>query len=442
MSDAFQEATDELLTAVESWPAHQDLDEVRTRGGQVLELAGAASPGPVRQAARRIAAALPDQDPLLGGLLALMLGALVESGQVPAGQVGQAVLERTEAVLTAAARFRALADGLVPEDIKARLEAAACDHDHDHDHDDFEDEDDFADGHEDEHDHDQAAEEGWSVAERWKDDDEGEGEGEEHDHGHEHDHDHRLSEEEEEAVEAAYTAAGAQDPDGAAAWEGLEQWSRPAIALLTRDGELRAQARQRPALRDAARALADVGVDFLRRLLDVSPEHELCVLHPPTSQGYRVRARGVVDNFQLHALLAELLVREDGQGPAQGLPGRRPHPEVAAVFRGEGPQEIERHCEGVWNFYAWTALAPDGTLPDEIALEHWVWGEGTPDDVLPFEGQPTLVLGPPSYARSWPAARTFDALPASLELLEVLEPARVHEALARMGCAPRPQPQD
>ena len=474
MSTALDEAVESLMAMVEG-PAHDlDEDEVRNLASEVLQAARDARPAGVSAAVRRIEAGLEVEDPGVGGVLALTIGALVEDGRVPAGQVGSALLAQAERVLAGAASFRAQAEALVPEDVRARLEGDDdCDHhDHDHEDDDWDDEDDWDEdqaddeeqedadadpapgcGHDHGHGHGHAHDHGHGHGHAHDHGHgHGHGNGHAHDHGHGHAHGHHadqddeaydeeLAEEDEAAVEAAWTAAAAQSPEEARCWEALEQWCLPAIALLTRDPALRLQARERTALRQAVDALDDEGAHFLGRLLAVPPELELLVLHPPTAQGYRVRARGVVDNFQLHALLADALIREGSAGPEGGLAGKRPPAAVAAVFRGEGPQETDGQCEGVWNLYNWTALGPDGALLADPPLEHWVWGEGTPAEVLPFEGTPALLLGPASYARSWPAARTFDALPAGLELLEVLAATTVKDWLTRMAGAPRPAPQ-
>jgi len=46
------------------------------------------------------------------------------------------------------------------------------------------------------------------------------------------------------------------------------------------------------------------GVHCLIDLLAVRDAEELLVLHPGQGRGYRVRAGGIGDNFQLHTLLA------------------------------------------------------------------------------------------------------------------------------------------
>ena len=69
---------------------------------------------------------------------------------------------------------------------------------------------------------------------------------------------------------------------------------------------------------------------------------------------------------------------------------------------------------GVWDLYQWTAIRPDGRLPSPVDTKHWIWGEGRPADVMEFEGARVVLLGPPSYLRTWSTTRFFAGLKASV----------------------------
>ena len=215
------------------------------------------------------------------------------------------------------------------------------------------------------------------------------------------------------------------------------------------------------AVRDAARrspSLAthaveiDRGTGALRCLtpaLLLLDDEPLLVLHAPTRQGWRMTIGGVADNFQLHMLLVDALVgagggrrrlfgkggaRAERPAPGEGLPGRRPDEDLLAVWRGDGPQGLDRPSVGMWNLYQWRAVASaTGELrSDDLGL--WVWNEGRPADIDVFDGVRTVVLGPASYERSFSSSRFFD-LPASLVVHRALEAAEVEAVFARMAAA-------
>jgi hypothetical protein len=95
---------------------------------------------------------------------------------------------------------------------------------------------------------------------------------------------------------------------------------------------------------------------------------------------------------------------------------------------------------GVFNLWNWTGLAPDGTLPKaSLANEHWVWNEGVPADIAPFEGTRVVVLGPPAYNRAWPGGLIFSGLTPEFKVDEKLPEGVVKDWLRRLGAAPRPK---
>jgi hypothetical protein len=263
----------------------------------------------------------------------------------------------------------------------------------------------------------------------------------------------------EEVVERVF----ADDPVSVQAYGALDSWCYPAIACLTREPTLREAARQNPAFAEAAIRLNNLaesgGLSFLSKLLLVLDDEPLLVLHPESKKGFRCRMGGIADNFQLHTLLMDTLIApepgggrgfmakllgrggETMSGLPDGLRGRRPDPASVAVARGEGPQEGHGSVVGAWNLYNWTAVDPgsgmfgDGPL---AGMGHWIWNEGVPADITPFEGLRIVLLGAPAYERSWNSVRLFDALPAYVRVEEMLTPQGVEEWLARLAAAIRP----
>ena len=165
------------------------------------------------------------------------------------------------------------------------------------------------------------------------------------------------------------------------------------------------------------------GGHWLAAMLAVLDDEPLLVIEPATRRGFRFRMSGVGDNFQLHMLLMDEL---DNAIPA----------DAAAVARGDGPQVSEAIVIGKWNLCTWQAVDADGRLNDADS-DAWIWGEGTPADIPVFEDDRVVLLGVPSYERSWRAQRSFDLLRARLEHVETLSPEQVDERLQRMAAAKR-----
>jgi hypothetical protein len=202
-------------------------------------------------------------------------------------------------------------------------------------------------------------------------------------------------------------------PEAALSWLTLPQWEMASVAMLNRASVRTALgADQRTRLFTALRAAEEAsGHDFkcLAYALLVLDDEPLVVLHRPTGTGYAMRMSGIGDNFQLHTLLADVLV---GGGH---VPGRAPSAQEAAVCRDQ-PGQVD--TTGSFNL-----VTPAGD---------WVWNEGTPSDIPVVDGVRLLVLDPPPYERSWPAGRFFPHMTGDLRLERVLEPAEAGRLLA--GC--------
>ncbi|MEV7773056.1 hypothetical protein [Kitasatospora sp. NPDC086791] len=150
------------------------------------------------------------------------------------------------------------------------------------------------------------------------------------------------------------------------------------------------------------------GLTHLALVLDDEP---LLVLDRPTGTGYLLRMTGLSDTFQLHTLLADVLI---GGGH---LPGAPQDPEVVALARTAVLDTRRPIATGAFDL-----VAPDGSR---------IRNEGTPSDVPVLDGLRTLVLEPLSYERSWSAGRFVQEVPGDLRLERVLEPAEAARLLAR-----------
>lgn len=189
----------------------------------------------------------------------------------------------------------------------------------------------------------------------------------------------------------------------ALAWCSIQEWQPPALAVLCRSVEVRRQYASTllPTCRDLA-ALKRHDLKCLAYALAVLDDEPLIVLHRPTGSGFEVRIGGIGDNFQLHTLLAHVLV---GGGH---LPGAAPSAESVRLATDPEPARgrTEAVATGTFEF-----LTPDGGP---------IWNEGLPDDIPVVQGHRLLVLDEPTYRRSWNADRFFPHLPGTAELTRVL----------------------
>jgi hypothetical protein len=236
------------------------------------------------------------------------------------------------------------------------------------------------------------------------------------------------------AFEEAKRELAGRMPEEAAAWEALEQLWRPAIAVFSTSSRWRATAR---GLRQPAARIAEYheAGHWLQLMLAVLDDEPILVIEPERRLGMLGRMSGVVDNFQLHVLLMDVF-------PKSGIFRRRRVPaRVAEIARGKGPQQTDDVVTGKWNLYTWKAVRPDLSLPAPDGFggsDNWIWGEGVPDDIPVFEGHRVILLGPPSYVRTWRSQRMFSRLRASVEPTRTLRGDEATEWLRRMTSAARP----
>lgn len=229
-------------------------------------------------------------------------------------------------------------------------------------------------------------------------------------------------------------------------WQALQQFAMATIAIATHSAQqrnrVRADAEFMVALRECP---ADSTLECLRTALNILENEEIIVLHPEQQHGYRIRINNIGLNFELHTLLAGALIGD----PAQGwLAGKKPDPRVVAAAKdspfpapGEPHYEQFPKAEGVFNLWNWQGLQPDGRLPDvhfqngRAYSKYWIWNEGQPADIEPFEGTRVVLLGPPPYNRSWNTGRFFRQINAELEVLEKMSEQQVKEWLTRIATA-------
>ncbi|MFE1028242.1 hypothetical protein ACFW5I_27355 [Streptomyces sp. NPDC058818] len=200
----------------------------------------------------------------------------------------------------------------------------------------------------------------------------------------------------------------------ALAWCSVEEWQPPALAVLCRSTEVRR--RHASAILPACRELASLERHDLKCLayaLAVLDDEPLVVLYRPTGTGFEVRIGGIGDNFQLHTLLAHVLVS------GGHVPGTVPSAESVRLATDPEPAQGRSQAISTGTFELLTA---DGER---------IWNEGLPDDISVVEGRRLLVLDEPTYQRSWNADRFFPHLPGTAELSRVLTEDETRSWFAR-----------
>ncbi len=215
----------------------------------------------------------------------------------------------------------------------------------------------------------------------------------------------------------------------AEAWNTLDIFWPPAIDMFSASPEARAAASHLISLTNKLAPYQN-GAHWLDIMLKVLHEEPILVIEPARHLGIVGRMSGVADNYQLQILLMSVF-------PQRGwLQTSRVLPHVVELAIGNGPQQTDDIVSGQWNMYSWQALQANLRLPDPKkwpSNEQWIWGEGLPADIPVFDDHRVILLGPPSYQRTWRSQRLFENLSANIEVVKKLSRAEVKQWLQRMA---------
>lgn len=235
-----------------------------------------------------------------------------------------------------------------------------------------------------------------------------------------------------------------------AAWEIVRSKCMAASACLTRSPKLRAKLATSTSLRKAL-ATADMlenGVDEVQafsRILRILHDEPLLVIHPEARKGWRFVMRDLSTNVELYVLLLGHIVGDPQKGL---LKAKRPNAKAVATIvtpdkapKGDILLDVPFHTLG------WTGLHADATLPDPKTsreTDRWVWLEGVPADIPPFQGERVILLQSPVMKRKVQVEVPYDALFPSLKMKGKVAAAEVDRLLAKMARAasklPRSKP--
>lgn len=146
----------------------------------------------------------------------------------------------------------------------------------------------------------------------------------------------------------------------------------------------------------------------------------------------RTRAPGArFHQREVQVLLMDVFPRSDSRS------GPRISPKAADIVRGNiAEQQDDAPITGQWNLHAWTVLRAIGRLSrdhDRSSSSHWIWNEGVPADIPTFDGHRVVVLGSPSYPRSFVAQRDFRGLRADIDVERLLSPDEVAAWVGRLS---------
>jgi hypothetical protein len=187
------------------------------------------------------------------------------------------------------------------------------------------------------------------------------------------------------------------------AWFTVNGWI-PSLLVPLQQKRARLALPQRDRLTGATAAVTDRLEDapWLLGLLLVLDDEPFLVAHRETGRAYELTVGGVGDNFQLHTLLAALLIGDPEQGL---LPGEPPEPAwVAAATTGE--------------------MAPAGGIAGRFdlvdAAGEPIWNEGRPAAIPVVEGRRVVILDPPSHSRTWNLGRVYPLMSPEVTLDRII----------------------
>ncbi|MBS1798119.1 MAG: hypothetical protein JSS81_30165 [Acidobacteria bacterium] len=237
----------------------------------------------------------------------------------------------------------------------------------------------------------------------------------------------------DELFELHYREMERADGEAVKAWAKFDKTWCPGIAMFSLAEAAREAGRQ---LRPLAARIADfsAGGHWFNQMLAVLDDEPFIAIELDRGIGVRGRMSGVSDNFQLHILLMDVF-------RGGWLNAGKVDPEIIENAKGYGEQVLNRTVSGKWNMCGWTIVTPGfqpGDCSDFQKSEHWIWGEGLPEDIPLFEGCRVILLGKPLYERIIAAQRTFKHLRAELTVEHRYSRSEIQELLAKMGAAPKP----
>jgi len=165
-------------------------------------------------------------------------------------------------------------------------------------------------------------------------------------------------------------------------------------------------------------------------MLQVLDDEKIIILHPKEKKGYDVSISGISDNFQLTFLLMKHLIGDSKKGYLSKSIFDENDFEVAMATSSQSNDS--ESIIGLFNLWNWKGLCLEGFLPegkDAMGdnIEHWIWGEGIPKDIVPFEGTRVVLLGKPPYKRSFTSSKIFPNMEPTFTVNKILSENEVEK---------------
>jgi len=142
-----------------------------------------------------------------------------------------------------------------------------------------------------------------------------------------------------------------------------------------------------------------------------------------------VHVTGCSDNKILGIAIAASLIQPDEDDPQYNdyknnlLSGKRPPKSIINMLNAGTPQTLVQNIQ--WShpftFSNWTCIKPDGTAPSGMTgASHWIWVEGSPNEILKWKNHRVLVLGKSPFPRKFEPIRVFEGLSAKVKIHKIL----------------------
>jgi hypothetical protein len=225
-------------------------------------------------------------------------------------------------------------------------------------------------------------------------------------------------------------------PRETAAWDLVRSKCMAATACLARSPKLRAKVMKSDALLKAADPLIDYveEVTAFSKVMRVLDHESLVVIHVEQRKGWRFVMEDIATNVELYVLLLDHIMGDPKKGQ---LKGKRPNAKAVKTIKDPDHAPEDTVLQDVpFHTVAWPGLLPDGTLPDPKGedVEHfnWVWLEGVPGEIPPFERERIILLQGPVMKRDVEVDVPIDPLLPALKPKAKMSTAEVDRMLAKM----------
>lgn len=160
---------------------------------------------------------------------------------------------------------------------------------------------------------------------------------------------------------------------------------------------------------------------WLSTLFSVLFNEPVFVVELSQKKAFTGTISGIADNFQLQLLLMSIPQLGDTIDA-----------ELTAVVNGTGPQDGEASVAGKWDMCNWPILSASHQETGNSDSDHWIWSEGSPEDIELLEGRRVILLKEPSYQRGLYVQRSFSTLPASINIEKWLSEEELNQWLEKM----------